>query len=282
MKAPRTAARAGIAVLAAVAGLGWGTAEADPAAGAIEDFSAGTAGWTNRPGDVLAIHFSAVGQPDNALAATYAAAPPLPDSGVVRVATNASGGLFTGDYLPVYATVAGWRFDLLAQEVLPSAVSVRFSDGTHTFRRSVSADVSSVGVWSSLFVPLSGRDGWWGSTNAVFSNVLANVTSIDVQITRNGGQEQSYLVDNFMVAHQLTGTGSTLLTPLSGGPFHIQWGGLKPGVTYDVQSTTNLPGTNWITVGTFVATNGVAEWMHTVVTNDAARRFYRLRYDAGL
>jgi len=252
---------------------------ADPIVAFTEAFPSNVAGWSDRDAGELALSFDPVGHPASALAGSFSAAIPLPETDAIRVTTNASGAAFTGDYHPEFGLIAGWQFDFFADDVLPSSLLLRFADSAgNAFYRSLSDQVTAVGVWHSVFVALDAAAEWWGSTNANYSNALHDVATIDLQITRTGGGSQVYRVDNFAVAQQLAGSGSDILTTASGNQFIIDWGGVKQGLTYEVQTATNLPSTNWVSLGTFVASNSVARWMDTINIGDE-RRFYRLVFD---
>ena len=253
---------------------------ADPIVAFTEAFPSNVAGWSDRDVGELTLSFDPLGHPANALEGSFSAAIPLPETDAIRMTTNASDAAFTGNYHPQFGLIAGWQFDFFAGDVLPSSLLLRFSDSAgNAFYRSLSDQVTAVGVWHSVFAPLDAAADWWGSTNANYSNALHNIATIDLQITRTGGEAQVYRVDNFAVAQQLVGSGSEILTTASGNQFIIDWGGLKHGLSYEVQTATNLPATNWVSLGTFVASNSVARWMDTVNVGDA-RRFYRLVFDS--
>ena len=97
-------------------------------------------------------------------------------------------------------------FDLLAADVPPSSCLLRLTGGvgtTNTVFRSVLPQVGAAGAWTWIEAPLDDPAGWIGGTPAQFTNVLRNVESVELRLTRNGTGAQEYRVDNFMVAWRI-------------------------------------------------------------------------------
>jgi hypothetical protein len=168
-----------------------------------ESFSS-LSGWIDRdPGEMGVTYQSGVGDPAGSLRGQFAYQPfqLIPQTDAFRASTGSSGGSLTGDYYTEYPTVQGLMFDFMADDVLPSDLMVRFSsDGTNFYTRTVTSWVPSVDQWYTVRVPLT-YSGWFGGTEAGWSNTLANVRYIDVQVTRNGQSLQRYYLDNFTLSN---------------------------------------------------------------------------------
>lgn len=125
-----------------------------------------------------------------------------PESDAFRASALAgsSGGMFTGNYWDI-APFAGWTFSFMSDDVLPSDLIVRFSNGTDLFLRSVLDQVTTgLDNWYTVTVPLT-YAGWLGGSATAFSNALNNVTFVDVQVTRNGTGAQDFFLDNFTLTN---------------------------------------------------------------------------------
>lgn len=171
-----------------------------PATGAVlalEDFSADP-GWIDRdPGEMTVTHNAGFGNPAGSLQGTFAAqGAPLPEVDAFRIDGGESGGVFTGDYYATYPGFTSWAFQFYADDVLPSALLIRFGDGTNTFQRALTSLVTGLDTWTTINVSLD-YAGWAGGTASSFSNTLSSLFFVDLQVTRNGTGEQDYFVDNF-------------------------------------------------------------------------------------
>lgn len=121
----------------------------------------------------------------------------LPEVDAFRITGTSSGGAFTGDYPTDVPGYTSWSFDFLAEDILPSGLNILINLGGGTlFQRSLLSQVVTVGQWNTITVSLQ-SPGWFGGTSATFSNGLAAVNHIDIQVTRNGSLHQSYFLDNF-------------------------------------------------------------------------------------
>jgi hypothetical protein len=266
-----------VLVVFAILGLSAST-KADPVVSFVESFPSNNAGWVDRDGAEMEISFSAIGFPSNSISGSFSnEVPPVPDTDAVRILTNSSDGKFTGDYHSEFAIIAGWDFNFLARDVLPSSVFVRFKGNGGDFFQSVTDQIDSTGEWHSVETSLDNAGLWLGSTNASFSNALSNLECIDIQVTRTGADAQSYFIDNFTVDRLLSG-GGDFIEPVN-GDVTIVWSSLKSGVMYEVETATNLPTTNWVSLGYFTATNPSTAWVDVTATNTIKERYYRLRFE---
>jgi hypothetical protein len=163
-----------------------------------ETFNSGSAGWTNR-GPAL---FTAA---DGAIRIDFPIqSVPTPDFGALVASNTASSGFFVGDYPAANIKWVGFRFR--ADQVLPSALTIRWIGGTSSYFRGFTSLVTETGVWYSCAVSLAGIEegDWIGNTNEnVFQNGLQSVRQLEVQVLRNGTEWQSYYVDDFFIDSML-------------------------------------------------------------------------------
>ncbi|HPC20312.1 MAG TPA: C25 family cysteine peptidase [Kiritimatiellia bacterium] len=156
-------------------------------------------GWVDRDAGEMEVSFApAAGHPGGAMAGTFAeqTSAPVPELDAFRATADSSGGAFTGNYFEQYDEFYGWSFDFYAGDVLPSLLQVRFSGAGYVFFANVLSQVTSVGRWYTLTTPKN-YAGWFGGTAEQWSNALASVEWVEVQVVRNGTGEQTYLLDNF-------------------------------------------------------------------------------------
>ena len=169
-----------------------------------ETFDSSTSGWVDRDLGKMAVAFNGdIGNPAGSLGGTFSSQPfPSPQVDAFRATSAASGMAFVGDYNAV-SGLTGFKFDFYSSNTLPSAVSVRIGNGTNIFSFAVAPQIISVGSWYTVGVPLTYQQGWFGGTASQFTNVLANVTFVDIEINRNGTSRQAYYVDNFRLVNEL-------------------------------------------------------------------------------
>jgi hypothetical protein len=243
---------------------------AEPLPGHVETWAADEGGWVDRDPGEMDVSFSAAGAPGGSLAGVF---PPSvsPDADAFRAATNSSGGAFTGNYRSKFALIAGWRFHFQAEDIPASSATVRFGDGTNTFFRSFTNQVTSTGVWHSVFLPLGSSTEWSGPAG-LFSGTLFNVEFVEVQIVRNGTATQRYGLDNFELV-RLEPRAANLSVSAEGVPQAIVWRDLKPGATYGVEVASAVTG-SWSAAGALLATNELTAW--PVSATNAGGRFHRL------
>lgn len=240
---------------------------AGPVPGAVESWNDGMAAWLDRdPGEMIVTH-AAFGNPAGSLAGEFF--PSIsPDVDAFRAVSASSGGSFTGNYRLQFAVAGGFGFDFYAADTLPSSVIVRFGNTGTVFFQSVTAQIPGTGAWHRAFVSLASAAGWSGPA-AEFSNMLANVEFVEVQVTRSGQSSERYYLDNF---------GLELLRPFALrydglAPGYIDWSDLKAGAGYEVQASPKVTGT-WVAVDSFTATNPDAHWL--VPATNVPIQLYRL------
>ena len=153
-------------------------------------------------------HDATGGNPGGAMKGTFSSQFfPIPQTDAFRLASGESGitagqeAAYLGDYraITAYPARLSWVFELKPEDVLPSDLVFRFSDGTSTFFLPFTEWVTNVGEWNRVYVPLDYSKGWLGGSYAAFGAAIENITSIEIQVSRNGIGEQSYLIDNFEI-----------------------------------------------------------------------------------
>lgn len=156
----------------------------------VEDFSVDpTAGWSSRDGEMT------VGNDSGSLLGTFGAQDvPFFESDAFRV----DAAPWIGDYNTLYPGFASLSLDVFAATVLPSSMIIRIGNGSTTFIRNLLPQITSVGAWiPGVAVPLAYDASWLGGDATQFDAVMADVNFIDIQIGRNGTDEQQFRIDNF-------------------------------------------------------------------------------------
>lgn len=129
-----------------------------------------------------------------------------PETDAMRINSGSSLGAFSGDYYGSYVgfspTTASLSFRFLSDSVLPSDLRIRIGDGSFLFSRSLTAQASAFSTWQNITVNLD-YAGWLGGSGLEYSNVFSAVSFIDIQITRNGLEEQNFFVDDFTLSYLL-------------------------------------------------------------------------------
>jgi hypothetical protein len=164
-----------------------------------ETWSSSIAGWGARELDGMDVFFQAAeGQPAGALAGRFAVQEEsVPETDAFRATVDSSGGAFAGDYWEHYDEFYGWSFDFRAADVFPSTLQGRFSGAGSVFFANVLSQVGNIGGWNSITTPTTFNGNWFGGTAEQWSNALANVEWVEVQVSRNTPMEQTYYIDNF-------------------------------------------------------------------------------------
>ncbi|MBP7830408.1 MAG: hypothetical protein KA248_10865 [Kiritimatiellae bacterium] len=157
-------------------------------------------GWVGRD-SVAGISFAGgFGDPAGSMLATFAEQGiPAAEVDAFRATASASGGAFTGDYWADLGEFYGWTFRFYAATELPSDLQVRFrgSSGPALIYNAL-PQLGGVGSWYTITVPATYSGNWFGGTETAWSNALASVQWVDIQIGRSGsGAEESYYLDGF-------------------------------------------------------------------------------------
>lgn len=189
----------------------------------VETFSSGNNGWVDRDAGEMAVsHQASVGSPASAaMQGSFGA------QGVALPQTDAW-RIFTGsDFIGNYTTMGTGgipltqiQFDLFADNVLPSDVFIRLMSGADTFSYQFSLGSLSVDAWTTFSVNLAWSYGWMGTSESAFNSALANVTQLDIQLTRSGTGSQLYYLDNVTTRDDpiiIEGGGSAIPEPSKAG-----------------------------------------------------------------
>jgi hypothetical protein len=165
----------------------------------VESFGSGSAGWVDRDPLEMNVLPSVFGNPGFSLEGTFSLlGSPSIQTDAFRATAASSSGNFVGDYasLPDFS---GWRFDFVAQTILPSDLNFRISDGANIFTWAVSPAELSVNYWRTVFVPAEFSAGWIGAGATQFNTALTNLQWMEIQVTRNGLSAQKFNIDNVEV-----------------------------------------------------------------------------------
>jgi hypothetical protein len=222
-----------------------------------ETFEGSAGGWGGEAGSSMTVTNAATGgNPDGCLLGSYAAifGPPPPGS-QAWVATGAvEAAAFTGDYVAAGAQLMG--FDFLAADVLPSAAFLDIYSGTNLpIRHSFQERILHTGAWHAIRISLaSPQAGQWVGNTLKFSDILANVTRVEILLTRNGGDAQVYRLDNIFL-DRLPEAADPMTAAT--GSVTVAWQSLRTNDDYRVESATNLLSADWVTRETFAATSSV-------------------------
>ncbi len=159
-------------------------------------FSSGDDGWVDRDSNEMIVSWAnSFGNTAGSLLGFFDSQDvPVPETDAFRANGSTAGGSFVGDYTA--ANAGELVFNFYALDVKPSDLVLRLNGNGYTFFRSVGSQVVSVGSWYTVTVPLVWDVNWIGSGSSDFSTALAGVNWIDVQVTRNGSDSQSYYLDN--------------------------------------------------------------------------------------
>ncbi len=247
-------------------GLAWVSGRAWGAEIHTEAFAGGAGGWTASG----SLQVAAV---DEGLRGSFAAQGfPVPESGSFVANPTASGGAFAGDYAAAGIQLVGFSF--MARDVLPSAALVRWTGPSASFFRSFAGHVTRTGVWYRLAFPLkeeyAGR--WIGGGAEAFAAGLADVRSLEIQLTRTGVASQRYEVDDVFVDRLPTGA-----CAVGTNGAQVLCSALRTNTAYVVEAA-GAPDRAWEEAGAFVASQPVQAWMDGGATGRATR-VYRLRFD---
>lgn len=125
----------------------------------------------------------------------------FPEINFIKAGTNASAGLFTGNYR--LDAVTNVSFRILAEALPPQQLQLIFVGGTSNNLWRFTLDRPAVGEWVTYNVPMKMNDGW--STGAgrkvkKFKNDLKDVQWIGIKIQRNSSVEKhAFRIDDFAV-----------------------------------------------------------------------------------
>jgi hypothetical protein len=146
-------------------------------------------------------------------------------------------------------------FDFLAESVEPVSFCVRIGDGTgRQVSRFLGAFVREPGRWHSFRLSLvSASIGKWDGAVEQFDQLLNEITTLSIDISRNGEALQSYRIDNVFVDY-LPDLG---LDSVTGAEPQVTWRNLRAGEFYRIEESTCLNPAIWNEVVSFTATGSV-------------------------
>ncbi len=173
----------------------------------VEDFSGGANGWVERPdGSGMTVshdggNFWMVGS----FASQFF---PFPETDAFAINTGTD---FLGNYLTGTANhpLTQIKFDLFADDVLPSDLFIRLVNGTDVFSYQFSLASMNINTWTPFSINLDWTAGWSGPSQLAFNTALGagGVDQVEIQLSRGGSGFQSFFLDNVSITN----------TPLNGG-----------------------------------------------------------------
>ena len=172
-----------------------------------EDFSGGANGWGDRDAGV-GMTVSHDGGNFWMVGSFASQGFPFPETDAIAIG---SGTDFLGNYLAGTPNhpLTQIKFDLFADDVLPSDLFIRLVNGTDVFSYQFSLGAMNVGQWTPFSINLDWTAGWSGPSQSAFNTALGagGVDQVEIQLTRNGAGFQSFFLDNISITN----------TPLNGG-----------------------------------------------------------------
>lgn len=127
----------------------------------------------------------------------------MPDECLALAGTNASGGVFAGDYQARGAYALSFRF-IAANSQIPSVFILRFKSVVSGWEWSYPLAVPPCGVWTNYRVPLSYIAGWRhgpGESPQKFADDLRNVEWVGIYILRGPTTNSAdYGLDDFTLS----------------------------------------------------------------------------------
>ncbi len=263
----RSALQAG---LAGIVLLNLGVSSLSAAQPAVESFSVGANGWEGIS-DFGSGTWSFTG---GAARVVFDPVPLFPDIGTLTNAAGATSGSFTGNFDVAGIDVIGFSF--FAPNTLPasSVVELEWGGSTSVYRRGFS--VTQTGVWYTFTASLQEEDKnqWTVNKGSLtdFAAARQSVHHVALRVARTLTAAHQFVFDDLFVAG-LPG-GASVARDSSN---RIVWDGLLAGLDYQVQSTTNLLASPWVTVESLTATGA----LHSTIITNAVRDMeaFRIRFE---
>jgi hypothetical protein len=201
-------------------------------------------------------------------------APLFPEIATVSNAAGATSGSFTGNYDAVGIDVIGFSFFAPNTPPASSVVELEWGGSTSLYSRGFS--VTQTGVWYTFTASLQEEDkSQWTVKRGSLSDFVAarqTVHHVAVRVARTLSVTHQFVIDDLFVAG-LPG-GASMARDASN---RISWNGLLAGLDYQVQSTTNLIASPWVTVESLTATGA----LHATIITNAVRDMeaFRIRFE---
>lgn len=167
---------------------GWMT-QAPAAVVYTEPFTSSANGWIDRDIGEMAVSYDGGNKWMQGTFASQGFPVGQTDAFIINSGLN-----FIGDYGALGITQI--RFDLYAEDVLPSDLFFRMVDGGNVFSHQFSLLPMGVDNWTTFTVSLAWWYGWNGPGEAAFNSTLGSVDQIEIQLTRSGTGVQRYYLDN--------------------------------------------------------------------------------------
>ena len=171
-----------------------------------EDFNSNLAstGWEDRDfGEMQVTWNSTFGDSAGSLQGRYATQGfPAPQTDAWHIDGAGDSANYMGNYWTPQ-NLQGFYFDFYSSNAVPSDMTFRLSDGTNTFQFSLTPQLGTTNAWTTVYVPLNYDLGWYGGSEAAFSNALTSVQFIEIQTTRSGSANQYYFIDNFTLSNEV-------------------------------------------------------------------------------
>lgn len=237
-----------------------------------ETFASGMNGWTNSAGSVWRTNTgpASIWGTNNATARVI-----LPADLLTRSSTlTATGRLFTAAYTGNYsaAGISLIGFKISVENDLLQDLRLTVLSGTNGYFNSLASLVATTNTVYQFFFSLASKEAgaWSGSEDNLFSNVMQDVTRVDIFV-RNAtiSRAATCRVDDIVV-DGLQSVSS--LVPSTNNQLLLAGTFLQSNVTYLVEATPELTGI-WTAVQSVYATN---RNQIITLTNNGPQLFWRL------
>ena len=173
----------------------------------VEDYSGGANGWGDRDAGV-GMSVSHDGGSFWMVGSFASQGFPIPETDAFAINTGSD---FLGNYLTGTPNhpLTQIKFDLFADDVLPSDLFIRLVNGTDVFSYQFSLASMNINTWTPFSINLDWTAGWSGPSQPAFNTALGagGVDQVEIQLSRNGTGLQTYFLDNVSITN----------TPLNGG-----------------------------------------------------------------
>lgn len=236
-----------------------------------ETFEGSLGGWQDRDAGKMTVSYTNnLGNPTGCILGRFSLqqiALPQTDAFIATGAVNTVN--FVGDYHAAGVELIG--FDFIALNVIPASARIEITGRigetqTDYVARFFTSALVGTNIWHSFRYRLtSPSDGGWTFGTNNFYQIMTNVVSLQVQISRSGESAQTYLLDNIFIDALPAGGGATAA---SNTP-QIVWNNLRTNEVYRVEASPDLVVPEWTVIATITAQTS------TVTTDYPATNDYR-------
>ena len=182
-----------------------------------QEFTLDAADWETGTGSMTVSWTGAEGNPSGSLEGSFASQGfffvPQPGSFLI----DEPGSDFLGAY-PGSSNITGFAFDFMALSVLPIDMSLNLYSGVNSYYVAINIASLVTNLWTTFTVSLADPN-WTGN-----AGVLANVTAIELTITRGSAAAQQFYLDNFETVNTEFSPGGAIPEPSTG--LMILYGGM--------------------------------------------------------